>query len=211
LKAVIYHADARFENGNDVGDVYQRLFRRFRDNCHAFGMQVIHLSLRGHPGWGDENLYYEGNPEHIVANREECFSAFLEAAPDDVYWFTEPDTVIYQMWPRLKTDCAMLYRAGDAVAMCPAWRMARPSALPFFIALRDAMRADSRKDWHGDSAAFTHVWKKMERPEIGITNYLGVEIEFRDYADYVKSRGTYTRNYLGPHGKKKLLEVYGDR
>jgi hypothetical protein len=59
------------------------------------------------------------------------------------------------------------------------------------------MRAEKRKDWHGDSAAFTKVWEDMGKPGVGRTEYLGLRIEFRKYGDYIKP-GKYTSNKLGP-------------
>jgi len=209
MRAVVYHADARFAWGGDVGDLYERLMVRFVEMCHKNGMDVVHLSVEGHPGWGDENHRYANlDPRNIVLNREECFTIFLETAPNDVYWFTEPDHLITKMWPGLEADCAMLYRNGDAVPMCPAWRMATPKALPFFRKLRDTLRSLEPSsgvgfDWHGDSWAFTKVWGDMGKPKKR-ANYLGVDVEFRNYADYIKPLGTYGKNYFGK-SKGQLL------
>jgi hypothetical protein len=206
VKAVVYHADASFAWGGSVGDLYKQLFERFRKQCNDFGMELIHLTLEGEPGWGDRNIHYSGlDQKNVVLNREECFTRFLETAEDEVYWFAEPDIEIIQMWPPLTADCAMLYRAGDAVAMNPAWRMATPKALPFFTKLREELRAVEIRpgvghDWHGDSAAFTKVWKDMGKPTER-ANYLGVEIEFRNYSHYIKGEPKFTRNHFG---KKKL-------
>jgi len=209
LIAVVYHADATFCFGGAAGDVYERLFKRFREMCNKHEIPVVHLSTEGHPGWGDENHRY-GNldPKNVVLNREECFTKFLECAPDDVYWFTEPDYVIKQMWPALDGDCAMLYRPDDGVPMTPSWRMATPKALPFFVKLRDTLRELKPHpgvgfDWHGDSWAFTNVWKEMGSPK-GRANYLGLDIEFRAYKDYVKFDNVYGMNYAA-HRKFALL------
>jgi len=199
---VVYHADARFAWGDAVGDTYSRLFAAFRNQCKRFGMKVIHLTLEGHPGWGDESIHYGGlDSRYVVLNREECFTQFLETASDEVYWFCEPDMEILAMWPKLKADCAMLYRHGDAVPMCPAWRMATPKALPLFVKLRDTLREVIPRpgvghDWHGDSEAFTRVWKDMGKPT-DRTTYLGVDVEFRNYSHYIKGDPKFTRNYFG--------------
>jgi len=209
MKAVVYHADATFCFGGDVGDVYERLFVRFREMCHKYGMQVIHLSTEGHPGWGDENHRYAHlDPKNVTLNREECFTTFLESAPEDVYWFTEPDYVIKQMWPELDADCAMLYRPGDDVPMTPSWRMATTKAVPFFRRLRDTFRGLVPRpgvgfDWHGDSWAFTQVWREMGCPAKR-TEYLGLDIDFRPYADYIKPKNTYGRNFAA-HAKLQLV------
>lgn len=211
MKAVVYHADARFAWGDPVGRVYADLFKRFRKQCSDYGMELIHLTLTGQPGWGDKNFHYDGlKPENVVLNREECFSRFLETAADDVYWFAEPDMCIYRMWPDLEADCAMVYRSNDDVPMCPAWRMARPSALPFFQKLRDTLRGITVRpgvgfDWHGDSEAFTTVWKDMGCPQKGVVDYMGLKIEFRKYEDYIKGTTKFTRNYFGKR-KMELLK-----
>lgn len=211
MKAVVYHADAKFAWGGAVGDLYKKLFEKFRRQCKSHGMDLIHLTLDGQPGWGDKNFYYSGlDQQNVVLNREECFSRFLETAEDDVYWFTEPDIQIYRMWGPLNADCALLFRAGDDVPMCPAWRMAKPSALPVFLRLRDHLRAVEVRpgvghDWHGDSEAFTKVWNEMGCPKEGETvDYLGVNVEFRKYADYIKGSNKFSRNFFGQN-KHQLL------
>lgn len=213
MKAVIYHADAKFAWGDPVGTVYKRLFERFRKKCREFGMELIHLTLEGQPGWGDSNYFYEGlDPKNVVLNREECFTRFLENDSEDgvVYWFTEPDFDINRMIPPLEADCAMIYRPNDDVPMCPAWRLATTKALPFFVRLRDRLREVKERpgvgfDWHGDSEAFTAIWNEMGCPKAK-TEYLGVKIEFRKYEDYIKGTNKFTRNYFGSR-KLKLLEL----
>lgn len=208
MKAVVYHADARFESGSKVKDEYQRLFAGFVPMCHSFGMKVVHLTTKDHPGWGDENHHYDLNPKNIVFNREEVFTDFLENAPDDVYWFAEPDFRINKMWPVLKADCAVLIR-GDSVPMTPAWRLATPKALPFFRELRDEMRKQDRKSWHGDSVAFTNVWVRMGRPgKHRLFGFNNVWIETRDYLDYIKGRATYSRNLVGEKNKRDFLAAH---
>jgi hypothetical protein len=213
VKAVVYHADASFAWGGAVGNLYKKLFERFRKQCKAHGMEVIHLTLEGQPGWGGINIHYSGlDPKNVVLNREECFTKFLETAEDDVYWFAEPDFKILRMWGPISGDCTMLYREGDDVPMNPAWRMATPKALPFFTKLRDELRAVKVRpgvghDWHGDSEAFTKVWNEMGRPTKG-TEYLGVKIEFRDYKHYIKGEPKFTRNYFGE--SKKILAEGGE-
>lgn len=205
MKAVVYHADAQTHDGRPAGKLYSQLFVRFRKHVNDFGMKLVHLTLAGFPGWGDENYYIYGHEaRNVVANREEAFTTFLDSAPDDVYWFTEADCTIYNLWPPLTTDCAMLYRKDAKAPMCPAWRMARPSALPFFIALRDAMRAEPGKNWHGDTEAFNKTWVLMGSPKSGIVDFKGVKIEMRDYTHYVKHSGRYSR-YAFERGQKEKL------
>ena len=202
MKAVVYHADHIHGTGNRTHDLYPRLFSRFREHIKPFGMTLVHLTLKGFPGWGDENHWYEGSPENIVLNREECFCRFLETQ-DEPCWFTETDCTVSQMWPPLKTDCAMLYRNLEKSPMNMAWRLARKTALPFFEELRDAVREEPHK-WEGDNEAFRKVWERMGSPKVGMVNYRGVEIEMRNYSDYVKHSGLYSR-YAFTWAQKEAL------
>lgn len=211
MKAVVYHADAVDAFGEKAGDRYKRLFWKMVENCHKFGLQVVHVTLTGHEGWGDENFYVPGlDPQNVMLNREICFTTFLEQAPDDVYWFSETDYRIRKMWPPLVKDCALLYRDNDSVKLNPSWRMARKSALPVFQAIRNfAQNVEITEKvthaWHCDSAAFIRAYRKMGAPDRD-TTWLGVDIELRKYSDYVKGNCIYGRNYLGQQ-KKELLET----
>ena len=201
MKAVYYHADSHFPWGGHPGNVYAELAAQFKAQCHEYGMQVVHLTCDGFPGWGDENHSYPLDPKNIVANREEAFCSFLESAPEDWYWFTEPDCVILRAIPSPAGDAVFLYRKNDGVPMNPGWRMATPKALPVFKALRDALRLDPRKDWHGDSGAFNATYKVMGEPKDRV-KFLGVDIRFWDFADFVKP-GKYTMNQMGPRKLKR--------
>lgn len=198
MKAVYYHADSHFAwGGSPEKGAYKRLAMRFLAQCHKYGMQVVHLTCDGHEGWGDENHSYQLDPKNVVANREEAFCSFLEKAPHDWYWFAEPDFLQYEAMPEPKgCDAVFLYRGNDDVPMNPGWRQATPKALPLFHRLREAMREDHRKDWHGDSAAFTKVWHEMGKPTGKVSNYLGCSIEFRCFGNYVKP-GKITSNPMG--------------
>lgn len=204
MKAVIYHADSHFAWGAAprVG-FYEGLFKKAKANFAEHGMTTIHLTLRGFPGWGDENFFYDGDPKDVVANREECFYQFLKDAPEDVYWFTEPDVTILRGFPGLRQfDLALCYRPGDDVPIAPAWRLARKSALPVFEECVEMMREDPRKDWHGDSAVFAKLWARMGKPKEKLV-YKGLKIEMREYRLYVKgAHDPYTINALGPNKAK---------
>lgn len=197
MKAVYYHADSHLAwGGSPEKDAYKRLAQRFLAQCHQFGMQVVHLTCDGHEQWGDENYSYPLDPKNVVANREEVFCNFLETAPDGWYWFAEPDFLQFaQMEEPKGCDAVFLYRGNDGVPLNPAWRMATPKALPVFHRLREAMRAEPRKDWHGDSDAFTKVWHEMGKPTKNL-EYLGVKIEIRCFGLYVKP-GKITCNPMG--------------
>jgi hypothetical protein len=203
MRAVFYHADSHFAWGDKPGDIYKRLVRVFRDQCHANGLIVTHLTCQGHECWGDEVCYYTLDPKNIVANREECFTAFLKQAPEDVYWFTEPDSRIQQMFLPPEADLVMLYRPDDGVPLNPSFRVARPRALPVFEEALGLMRQDPRKDWHGDSVVWTEMHRRMGKPKVGKFKYNGVSVELWPFADYVKP-GRFVRNLMG---RSKLEET----
>jgi len=211
MKAVVYHADSHFAWGPAVGDLYAQLFPKFIDRCHRFGFEkVIHLNLEGFPEWGDETINYKGyEAKDVMYNRELIFADFLENAPDDVYWFGEPDYVFFKKWPVLSTDLALLYRHGDSVPMTPGWRLARPKASPIFREIAEIVKEvpigeGIGRDWHCDSVAFVSMWKRFGKPKEGHVAYKGISVEMRVYKEYVKP-GVYCRNYNGP-SKHKLID-----
>lgn len=203
MKAVIYHADGPMAK-NFPPDTYHKLFEGFRQNASQFGVTTIHLTLADHPGWGDENYYFPDlDPEHVVYNREKCFLNFLATAPDNVYWFTEPDSRIAEMWPDLTGDLALL-RRQDSVAITPAWRLARPSALPIFEMSLQHFDLNL-KSWHGDSIAFRQLWLDFGQPDVGHFEYAGIKIQLRDYNDYCRINSRYSRQWKASK-KLRLLD-----
>lgn len=207
MKAVIYHADGAIARKFQPG-TYERLFAGFKENVHKFGMELIHITLEGHPGWGDQNIHIKGDPEHIVYNREIAFTGFLQHAPDDTYWFTEPDARLHTPMPDLDGDLALL-RRNDVIAISPWWRLARPSALLFFQEVIEHFDP-AQKDWHGDSWAFVKMWELMGRPDIGSTIYKGLKIELRDYNLYTKTNSPYSRQWKAKN-KINLLNMEKDQ
>lgn len=201
MKAVVYHADSHFADGQPVGDTYKRLFKGFNKNCHEFGMTTVHVTLEGHEGWGDEVHYVKGlDPKNVMLNREIAFCDFLESAPEDVYFFIEPDYRIWKMFPDLKGDVSLVYRDGDTVPITPSWRLARNKALPLFQLFRDETQKVKPRpgvgyDWHCDSEGFNSVWRKMGSPTVGLTSFMGLQIEFRKFSEYVKPNPIYGKNY----------------
>jgi hypothetical protein len=192
MKAVIYHADAK-PLWNAPKDLYKKLFSGFVDNAHQHNIKVIHLTLSGHEGWGDENIYYDGlDKNDIVYNREVCFCKFLEQADDDIYWFTEPDARIIKMFDIPKADLTMLYR-DDEVHMTPSFRIARKSALPIFNEILQVF--DGAKDWHGDSKAFNTIYANMGNPTIGRIEYKGLQVEFLDYKEFGLKNSRYVTHH----------------
>ena len=97
FKAVIYHATTNFRDlfpkgGSLPDDLYEQLFKGVKRALRRFRVPLVHLSVEGHPGWGDENYFFKGEPEQIVYNRELFFAQFLrQQNRDDVFWLTEPD------------------------------------------------------------------------------------------------------------------------
>ncbi len=203
----MYHADAKFAWGaKPLSGLYERIFKEANVNFASYGIKTIHLTVAGFPTWGNENFTYPGlDPAHVVANREECFRRFLRDAPDDEYWFTEPDCRIVKQFQGLgEFDAVFLYRQKDDVPMCPAWRLANKKALPIFEEINEIFESEPRKDWHGDSDVFTQMWTRMGKP-MTETVYNGIRVQMRPYAHYIKGGkdAAFTVNYLGPSGKKK--------
>lgn len=205
MKAVIYHADSLFAWGAKPAEgYYERLFHDAKKDFAKHGITTVHLTLKGFPGWGDECYHYEGlQKREVVYNREVCFTKFLRDAPEDVYWFTEPDCRILEMFPPLEGDASFLYRQGDDVAMCPAWRLVTKKALPIFEEVLELFKDEPRRDWHGDSDVFTAMWRRMGSPT-DRTTYKGIEVTMRPYRDYIKGKPRYTINHLGPNKLKTL-------
>jgi hypothetical protein len=208
MKAVIYHANARIAE-NFPALTYEKLIIGLKANVNAFGMPLVHLTLHGHPGLGDENYYFHGDPADIVWNREKCFIEFLKTASEDVYWFTEPDSRLIKMFPALGGDLALL-RRKDSVALNPAWRLAKPSALPFFEEVFTYYpKEKDKKEWHGDSVAWVAMWERMGKPDVGQVSYNNMQIDLRVYDLYCRPGAPYTAQWKA-HNKLDLLKSEGD-
>lgn len=203
MKAVIYHADGPIAKEYPEG-LYKTIFLAFKENAAMHGIKTVHLTIKGHEGWGDENYFYDFDPVNIVYNREVAFIDFLKNAEDNVYWFTEPDSRIYTMFPKLEGDIALL-RRNDGVAISPWFRLAKPSSLPIFEEILSYFDLD-KKTWHGDSVAFIKLWEAMGKPGWENITYNGINVELRNYEEYSKMNSMYTRQYK--HRKKlRLLEL----
>jgi len=203
MKAVIYHADSPKLVNKIPAGMYKKLTLDLKKNLNQFGIPLIHLTLNGFEGWGDENFFFNGDPENIILNREKTFVEFLKnAQQEEHYWFIEPDTRLMNIFPDLDCDLALLYR-NDPIHISPAWRLAKKTALPFFEEILECFNYDY-KDWHGDSWAFCTVWEKMNKPGIDKLHYNGMDIELRDIKDYGKRRSRYSTQWKG-QSKMKLL------
>lgn len=204
MKAVIYHADAAISL-QFPKDTYKNLILGLKKNCNSFSIPLIHLTVNGFEGLGDENFFYDGDPADVIYNREKFFIEFLKHADDDVYWFTEPDSRINNMFPELNSDLALLIRNHPTKKLTPAWRLAKKSAVPFF---EEALSYydNSMKDWHGDTAGFRKMWENIGRPETeSLINYKNISIELRSYKSYCMRKSVYTQQFKSNH-KSEILE-----
>jgi hypothetical protein len=201
MKAVIYHADSAVAK-NYPPDTYKNLFALLKSNLKKFNIPLIHLTLNGHEGWGDENFFYDRDPNDIVYNREDLFLNFLKNSNDDVYWFLEPDHKLITVFPELSTDLALLIR-NDSTPITPSWRLARKTAIPFFEELLDIFILN--RNWNGDSVVFYKMWEKIGSPlNPGIIKYKDLLIELRSYKQYSTRKSQYSQQFKGLH-KFELL------
>jgi hypothetical protein len=208
MKAVIYHAHAKIAEQFEPL-TYERLIHGLKKNVNSYGIPLVHLTLYGNAGFGDENHYFEGDPNEIIWNREKFFIEFLKQAPDDVYFFTEPDSRIMEMFPELDCDLALL-RRNDDVALNPAWRLARKSAIPFFEEVFTYYPEEAnRKEWHGDSIAWVKIWEKMGKPNVGKVKYNNMDIDLRVYDLYCRPNAQYTAQWKAKNKVDLLRKEYG--
>jgi hypothetical protein len=204
MKTVIYHADSKVAEWYEP-KTYDRLIEGLKKNVNSFGMPLVHLTIKGFKGMGDENHFYDLDPEDINWNREKCFIEFLKTCEDDVYWFTEPDSRLVKPFPGLTTDLALL-RRNDSVAINQSWRLAKKSSLPFFEEVFSYFPDDkAKKQWHGDSVAFVKMFNVLGQPGVGFLTHKQVTIELRPFALYCLKGSEYTRQWKH-HNKKQLLE-----
>jgi len=209
MKAVVWHADAGHSMVEDVPDTYRRLFEGLRANLDKFGIELIHLTTKGHEKYSDQWVEYDLDPENVVLNREIAFCEFLKSAPDDYYWLTEPDCRIKKMWPEVTTD-AVLVRRADSIPITPSWRIGNPKSLPLWEMFRD-LTQQAKKNmwrWHGDSIGWTEGWNRLGQPEMERMVWKGISIELRNYKQYVRLGSKYTENWKAGN-KMELLRRDG--
>ena len=203
MKAVIYHADGPIAATYPAG-TYKRLFEILKQNLKKFNIPLIHITLVGHEGWGDENYFYDRDPSHIVYNREELFLDFLKNTDDNVYWFIEPDHKLNNIFPPLETDLSLLLRQ-DSIPITPSWRLAKKSAIPFFEEVFSYYDTSNRS-WNSDSGAYIKMWEKIGSPEsAGIISYNNMSIELRPYKQYSMRKSGYSQQFKGHH-KFEIIE-----
>lgn len=201
MKAVIYHADTYLAD-KFPKDTYKQLTLGLKENLKTFNIPLIHITVTGHEGWGDENYFYDGDPADAMYNREKFFLEFLKTCPEDTYWFTEPDARLNSELPPLTTDLALL-RRNNGVAISPWWRLAKKPSVPFFEEVLKNFDMEN-KGWHGDSVAYTTTWEAIGKPGWGIYNWNGISIDFRDYRLYTGRGKPYSRQWKS-HKKLELL------
>jgi hypothetical protein len=203
MKVVVYHADGPIAENFPKG-TYKTLFKIFKENLKTFNIPLVHITLQGHEGWGDENYFYDRDPAHIVYNREELFLDFLKNADDNVYWFAEPDHRLKHMFPPLETDLALLFRQ-DSTPITPSWRLAKKSAIPFFEEVFSYYDTNNRS-WNSDSGAYIKMWEQIGSPtEPGIINYNNMSIDLRPYKQYSMRKSGYSQQFKGLH-KFEIIE-----
>lgn len=193
MKVVIYHTDASIAKTYQE-NIYQKLILGLKNNVNSFGFPLIHLTIKGFSGLGDENYFFNGDPEEIVYNREKFFIEFLKNADNDVYWFTEPDSRIANLFPPLQTDLALLIRNSEK-PITPAWRLARRTAISIF---EEALEYydKSKKNWNGDTVGWIKLWRNMGEPKSeGNFNYKDISIELRRYKNYCMQKSFYTKQF----------------
>lgn len=222
LTAVIYHATTNFrefqpESTDFPDDIYEQLFAGAKNNLAYFGIPLVHLTVKGHPGWGDETVYFDGDPQNVVYNRELFFAEYLKTQDkDQVFWLTEPDARVMREFPELPKDCDLaLLRRNDVVAISPWWRLARPSSVPFFEQALQYFDQD-KLTWHGDSWAYVKMWQLMNPDEINRKIQLQADAkqnEISQFIEYNPDGITRKKQGLPPmtpeqaHQRQRQLEI----
>jgi hypothetical protein len=198
MKAVVYHTDASISE-KFPKDTYKNLLLGLRKNCNDFNIPLVHITINGFEGYGDENIFVDADPENIVWNREKFFIEYLKSADsNETYYFTEPDSRINKNFPDLTTDLALLYR-GKVPRITPAWRLARTSALSIFEEVFDDYT--DQKTWNTDCTAWDKFYDKLNPVEnLGIHEYKNLTIELRDYKKYcLRRRDAYVSQFKSNH------------
>lgn len=205
MKVVVFHADGP-KSTDFVKGLYKDLFRGLKENVNRFNFSLVHLTLEGFEGWGNENYFYKGNSNEVIYNRERLSIEYLSSQPDDdtVYWFTEPDSRIVSRFEPLENDLALLYRK-DAIPITPAWKLCRKKALPF---LEEAFSYFdlTQKDWNGDAYGYLEMYQKLGEPNDNFI-YKDIKVELRNYRKYCTTKGPFSTQFKA---KKKYRIISKD-
>ena len=206
MKAVIYHADAsRAKKHSHLP--YKELIAGMKENLNSYGIELIHLTLEGFPGYGDTNFFYTGIPDEVIYNREVCFTEFLKNHAEDheQYWFTEADVRLRNPFPLLAegVDAAFITALSEK-RFLPTWRLARKSAAPIF---EEALAGfGSLKQWDGDTEAWGKVYLAVGSPDVNQQIvYNNMCFETRPYKHYNMGKSYYTAHYKSKH-KQFILD-----
>jgi hypothetical protein len=206
MKAVVYHADAPIIADKFSKDTYKNLLIGLKKNCNSFNIPLVHITINGFEGYGDENIFVDADPNDIVWNREKFFIEYLKQVENsEVIYFTEPDSRINKIFPPLITDLSVLLR-GTSPRITPAWRLAKKSALPIFEEVFSFYDVEYSKSWDADCVIWDKLYSKLNCPTVNdIINYNGLTIELRDYKQYCMRRRTSFVSQFKSHHKDDLL------
>jgi hypothetical protein len=210
MKAVLYHAEAHDWHGKGI---YKDITYGLKENLATFNIPLIHLTVTGHEGWGDENYYYDVHDvKEVIYNREKTFLEFLknDAVDDEIYWFCEPDFRLLTEFPPLTTDLCMLHR-NDPVVITPAWRLATKAAWPIFEEAFSYFDLEQKK-WHGDSVAWVKMWEAMEKPDApGFYKHNKRTVELRPYGWYAsRHKARFSKQFKGGSKDQITSQAYKD-
>jgi hypothetical protein len=194
MKAVVYYAYCpRISYRFPIG-LYEDLMVGLRENLNSHGVPLIHITLEGHEGLGNDNIFFEGDPDWVNYNREVFFTEFLQtiAEPGETYWFTEPDARLNNHFPELKGDAAFTVRENR---ISPAWRLAKKTAYPIFQEAVELFPDDKCK-WQGDSEAWAQMYYNMGYPgDDNTIQYKNLNVELRRYKLYNMTGSYYSQQY----------------
>lgn len=205
MKAVVYYADCPRISFKFPKGLYEELMLGLRNNLKKHNIPLIHITLEGHPGLGDENIYFEGNPDWVNFNREVFFTEFLKkiAENNQTYWFTEPDARLNHPIPDLIGDVAFTVRENR---ISPAWRLAKKTAYPIFQEAIDLFPND-RSKWQGDSEAWAQIYYNMNYPgDDNIIEYKQLKVELRKYKLYNMTGSYFSQQFKANH-KFTIIET----
>ena len=186
---------------------FHRIDAGMKENLNSYGIELIHLTLEGFPGYGDTNFFYTGIPDEVIYNREVCFTEFLKNHAEDheQYWFTEADVRLRNPFPVLAegVDAAFITALSEK-RFLPTWRLARKSAAPIF---EEALAGfGSLKQWDGDTEAWGKVYLAVGSPDVNQQIvYNNMCFETRPYKHYNMGKSHYTAHYKSKH-KQFILD-----
>jgi hypothetical protein len=205
MKAVVYYADCPRISSKFPDGIYESLMLGLKDNLNNHDIPLIHITLTGHKGFGNTNIFYDADPDWVNYNREVFFTDFLKtkAEENETYWFTEPDARLNNSFPALIGDAAFTVRENR---IFPGWRLAKKSAYPIFQQAIDFFPNDKSK-WQGDSEAWAKIYYDMGYPgDDNTIEYKKLCVELRKYKQYNMTGSYYSQQYKANH-KFTIIET----